>query len=225
MLNRKRSTRASRTSKSNKELIILDSESEEEIKPSPKRRSTRPRKSISDTFSTFFENEEEDNEEEDEANTQRVALESARQKEINEQNEAYEKAIIADAILKIEQEEQQARRTRFQAAASRTFIQNLSPEDKQVSISVMLPSYRISKNWSVLTPFQTLLEWVSTELIKQGEDVMEDEIQLVERISPESSPNYEPSFSLEMIGITEPIVFVAQYSPHRLQLNKRQRSV
>jgi hypothetical protein len=89
----------------------------------------------------------------------------------------------------------------------------------------MLPSYRISKNWSVLTPFQTLLEWVSTELIKQGEDVMEDEIQLVERISPESSPNYEPSFSLEMIGITEPIVFVAQYSPHRLQLNKRQRSV
>lgn len=179
----------------------------------------------------FDDEEDEENDEDEDKNEneedndvfQLAMMESIRLQEIAKQNEAHEAAILRDSILQIEEEERNATRTRIQAAANRVFVQDLSSDAQQVSIRVVLPSCEITKTWLVNTPFLTVLQWISTEMIKQGVDVLEDEIRLSERTSPQVTKCYDPDFSLDMNGITEPTVFIAQYSSLNLHDNKKTR--
>lgn len=250
---RKRTTRKLSFMDSDNEPVVIDSELDEpESDLVPKRRSNRKRTSKVESFSSYFETKDSDDEigikevekeenkeqpfadlfeDEDDTNDgnendddfQLAMMESIRLQEIIKQNEAHEAAILRDSILQIEEEERNATRTRIQAAANRVFVQDLSSDTQQVSISVVLPSSKITKTWLVDTPFLTVLQWISTELINQGVHVLEDEIRLSERTAPQISKPYDPDFSLDMNGITEPTVFIAQYSSQNLHVNKKTR--
>jgi hypothetical protein len=164
--------------------------------------------------------EHEDNEEKQ---MEKAIVESLRLAEIETQNRAYEQAVVEDTIFKIKTEERKARETRYQRAGSRVFNQTILPHEPTVSITVLSPSSPISKVWLTTTPCKTLLEWVSTELINAGEEYMEDEIQLVDRISPGYKITYDSELTLAMAGFTEPTVLIAQYLPHSPKINKKQR--
>ncbi len=161
---------------------------------------------------------------EEEDDFMKAIAESNRLIEIETQNKAYEETILADSIKRIEEEERQAHQKKYQEAGLRIFPFGLESDRECVSISVMLPSQRVSRAWPLFTCFGTILEWTSTELIKGGENYLEDEISLTERGGGVgSSLMIDPTLTLQEAGITEPTVFLVQYYNSPLKTNKRQR--
>lgn len=233
MLNRRKSL--DRKAKQAATIVIdSDSDSDSDFDSDFKKRKRvdlkrRTRSSTSSSSSQVFDqllNEDSNNDEHEdneEKQMEKAIAESLRLAEIEAQNRAYEQAVAEDTILKIKTEERKARETRYQRAGSRVFNQSMLPHEPTVSITVLSPSSPISKVWLTTTPCKTLLEWVSTELINAGEEYMEDEIQLVDRISSGYKITYDSELTLAMSGFTEPTVLIAQYLPHSPKINKKQR--
>lgn len=194
-------------------------------------RSSPPPSSPSSSFQTFDnlfketseESKKDEDEDEEDVELKKAMAESLRFIEIETQNKAYEQSMLEDSILKTELEEEKNRGKRYKCASLRIFNQKILPNEPTVFISVLLPSCKISKTWLITTPCKTLLEWVSTELINSGEEYMEHEIQLGDRITPGCKITYDSDSTLAEAGFTESTVLVVQYLSYSPKNNKKQR--
>lgn len=180
---------------------------------------------------SFNENEDDDDE------YYRQAVErSIRENEINEQNAAHERALLADFKRekkerkeekrkeeekkereRKEKEEEEEKKASLIALQKELIIPNQLLHGKNILVKIMLPNGRVSAEWSIKTVLSVISRWAyfqSVHLANGDDDKKMDDISnylLFQRDYPNKWVTFNHSSSLEELSIVQPSIFFLRH--------------
>lgn len=183
-----------------------------------------------------FLNENEDEGEDEDEDYRRAIERSIRENEINEQNAAHERCLLADFKRekkerkeekrkeeerkekeRKEKEAEEEKRASLIALQKELTIAKPSSHEKTILVKIMLPNGLVAAQWSIKTVLNVIARWAyfqSVSLANDDEDKRMDDISnylLFQRDYPKKWITFNHSSSLEELSIVQPSIFFLRH--------------